>query len=84
MSDPEESLSHLRKEHHVSWEEGRGYFLRVTVIWSTKVVGKRIKVRLRTRDLDEAIARRDTIIAAYCALGFETGLKGELTLKPKK
>lgn len=84
MSDPKESLSHLRREHHVSWEEGRGFFLRITVIWSRKVVGKRIKVRLRTKDLDEAIARRDVIIAAYCSLGFEIGLKGELTLVPKR
>jgi len=83
MEQPD-NLNHLRKNHHVSWEAGRGYFLRVTVNSSNKVVGKRIKVRLRTKDLEEAIAKRDVIIAAYCALGFETGLKGELTLKPKK
>lgn len=71
------------RRHHIAWEKGRGWFMRVTIIWSSKSVGKRIKVRLKTRDLEEAIKRRDVVLAGYKAMGFSTGVKGELTIRPK-
>lgn len=61
----------LQNSHHLHWEDGRGWVLRFTVEINKKMVGKRIKVRLRTRDLTEAIARRELIVSQYQRLGLK-------------
>ena len=45
--------------------------MRITILHNNKQVGKRIKVRLKTRDLQEAIARRDVILSSYRVMGFK-------------
>lgn len=67
------SLHFLRKAgrlHHISWEKDRGWFLRVTIQVGKKVVGSRIKVRLRTYDINEAIRARDVVLSSYKVMGF--------------
>lgn len=64
-------LRNTGRAHHVSWEKGRGWFMRITILHNNKQVGKRIKVRLKTRDLQEAIARRDVILSSYRVMGFK-------------
>lgn len=59
----------LRKSHHLYWEKHKGWFTRVTISMGTKVVGKRVKIRLYTKDETTAIERRPVVIAAYKKLG---------------
>jgi hypothetical protein len=67
------SFHYLRKAgrtHHIAWEKGRGWFMRVTIQVGKKVVGRRIKVRLKTRDIDEAVRTRDVVLSSYKVMGF--------------
>lgn len=57
--------------------------MRVTFSTDKKTVGKRVKVRLKTRDIQEAIARRDVILSSYRVLGFQMSKIGGLVMKPK-
>ena len=67
------SFQFLRKAgrtHHIAWEKGRGWFMRVTIQVGKKVVGKRIKVRLKTNDIQEAVRTRDVVLSSYKVMGF--------------
>ena len=77
-------IAHARRHHHIDWENGRGWFMRVTFNVSAKVVGRRIKFRLRTRDIEEAIKRRDVIFSSYKAIGFKVDSKGVVTVGKRK
>ena len=77
-------IAYARRHHHIDWENGRGWFMRVTLNVSAKVVGRRIKFRLRTRDIEEAIKRRDVIFSSYKAIGFKVDSKGVVTVGKRK
>jgi len=66
------SLTRLRvqESHHLYHDKGRGWETRFTIQWSEKEVGRRIKRRLGTHDLLEAIRIRDVIVDEYRKLGF--------------
>lgn len=59
----------VEESHHLIWDKQKGWEMRVTVDVGKKVVGKRIRERLKTRNLDEAIVRRDLIVANMRRLG---------------
>ena len=64
------ALSQERTAHHLTWDKDkRRWVLRLTIDLRRGQVGKRIRVRLRTSYIAEAIKARDSIIAAYRALG---------------
>jgi len=44
--------------------------MRVTIQVGKKVVGKRIKVRLKTNDIQEAVRTRDVVLSSYKVMGF--------------
>ncbi len=64
-------LDALAKSHHLHWEEHKGWMLRLTINVGSKIVGKRVKVRLRTYALEEAKKRRELVIASYRTLGIK-------------
>jgi len=76
-------IAGARRNHHIDWEKGRGWFMRVTINVSSKTVGKRIKFRLKTRDMEEAIKRRDVVFSSYKAIGFEVDAKGVVTVRKR-
>lgn len=59
------------KSHHLIWDHTKGWEMRVTVNIGAKIVGKRLRRRLKTRILSEAIVRRDLIVASYAELGLK-------------
>lgn len=65
----------LKRSHHIYWEEGRGWVMRFTLEINRKLVGKRIKIRLRTHCLEEAIKRRELIVLQYRKLGFKVSVR---------
>lgn len=69
-------LAALVKSHHLHWEKHKGWMLRVTVDLGPKVVGKRVKFRLGTKDLEEALKSRELVLSTLRKLG--------LTLKISK
>jgi len=62
-------LDEVKKAHHLDWEQGKGWRLRVTVDVGKKVVGKRISLRLGTYVLEEAMQRKRVILALLTKLG---------------
>lgn len=56
-------------DHHLYFERHKGWMMRVTVQIGKKVVGKRIKFALKTRDREEAEKRRDVMILGLKRLG---------------
>jgi len=56
-------LEEVKKAHHLDWEQGKGWRLRVTVDVG-KNVGKRICLRLGTYVLEEAMQRKRVILVA--------------------
>lgn len=62
-------LDEVKKAHHLDWEQGKGWRLRVTVDVGKKVVGKRICLRLGTYVLEEAMQRKRVILALLAKLG---------------
>lgn len=54
--------SAARDDHHLIFDKQKGWETRLTIDMGPKVVGKRIRVRLKTRDLEDAKARRDLVI----------------------
>jgi len=55
--------------HHLSWDEGKGWRFRFTLMLNRKQVGKRIQLRLRTTDAQEAIQRRELLCSCFRNLG---------------
>ena len=76
-------IAGARRNHHIDWEKGRGWFMRLTISLDAKRVGKRIKFRLKTRDIEEAIKRRDVVFSAFKALGFHVTQSGLIVPKTK-
>jgi hypothetical protein len=72
---PKRKLDALAESHHLYWEKHKGWMLRLTIDVGAKVIGKRVKVRLRTLVLDEAKQRRELVIASFRTLG--------LTVRPR-
>jgi transcriptional regulator with XRE-family HTH domain len=64
-------LAALAKSHHLHWEKHKGWVLRVTVDVVTKEVGKRLRFRLGTRDLQEAIRNRTLVLGTLRKLGLK-------------
>ena len=62
-------LDEVKKAHHLDWEQGKGWRLRVTVDVGKKVVGKRLSLRLGTYVLEEAMQRKRVILALLTKLG---------------
>ena len=89
LRDPKEpptfqSLRDAKKTHHVAWEKDRGWFMRVTIQVGTRVVGKRIKVRLKTTDILEAIRTRDVVLSSYKVMGFNVANVTGTKAKPRQ
>ena len=56
--------------HHLIWDKQRGRWeVRLTIDVGKKLVGKRIRVKLRTADAHEAMRQRDVLIVGYKKLG---------------
>ncbi len=51
------------KSHHLSWDQKKGWKLKITIDRGPKITGKQVQEWMRTRDLKEAIARKELIIA---------------------
>lgn len=54
--------SEPREDHHLIWDKVKGWETRFTIDMGKKRVGKRIRVRLKTRDLNDAMVRRDLVL----------------------
>ncbi|MEK7951654.1 hypothetical protein [Luteolibacter soli] len=61
--------------HHLDYDRTKGWMLRVTVEVGKKVIGKRLKFRLRTRDAAEAERARDLVLATLKRLGLRVRLR---------
>lgn len=88
LSDPCDTPSAVTRKrvaasHHLIWDKQKGWEMRVTVEISKKVVGKRLRERLKTRNLAEAIARRDLIVANMKQLGLHIVDRRQKTQKPR-
>lgn len=67
LSDPDAEPSARTKRraeefHHLSWDKTKGWEMRITFVHGKKLVGIRKREKLRTRNLDEAIRRRDLLV----------------------
>jgi len=61
--------------HHLYYDGKKGWMLRVTVDVGKSVVGKRLKFRLRTRELGEAEKARELVLATLKRLGLRVRLR---------
>lgn len=57
--------------HHLYYEKSRGWLFRYTLEVNRRMVGQRMKARLRTHDLREAIERRKILVDQFEKLGFK-------------
>lgn len=62
-------------QHHLYYDRTKGWMLRVTVTMGKKVIGKRLKFRLHTRDAGEAGKARDLVLATLKRLGLTVRLR---------
>jgi len=69
ISPGKAKLEEVKQAHHLDWEQGKGWRLRVTVDVGKKVVGKRLSLRLGTYVLEEAMQRKRVILALLTKLG---------------
>jgi hypothetical protein len=53
----------MGKLHHLIWDKQKGWECRITLKLRAKESGKRIRTRLATRDLDQAIIAKKAILA---------------------
>ena len=88
LSDPNGEPSartrrRVEQSHHLIWDKQKGWEMKVTVNVGKKVVGKRIRERLKTRCLAEAIARRDLIVGNMKKLGLTIEDRRQKTRKPR-
>jgi len=61
--------------HHLTYERHKGWVLRVTIQRGQKVVGKRLKFYLKTRELAEAEKARELVLATLRRLGLTVKLR---------
>ncbi|MCW1887695.1 helix-turn-helix domain-containing protein [Luteolibacter flavescens] len=66
----------LSNSHHLHWEKHKGWVLRLTISRGSKVIGKRMKFHLATKDLDTALKARTLVLATLRKLG--------LTVQPRR
>jgi transcriptional regulator with XRE-family HTH domain len=64
-------LAALATSHHLHFEKHKGWIFRPTVDRGPKVVGKRLKFRLGTRDLEKAKERREVVLGTLRGLGLK-------------
>ncbi|MCW1926542.1 hypothetical protein OKA05_28580 [Luteolibacter arcticus] len=68
-------------QHHLHYDRYKGWILRVTVQVGTKVIGKRLKFRLRTHDLAEAQKARELVIGVLRRLGLTVRVRMQRPVK---
>jgi hypothetical protein len=61
----------MGKLHHLIWDKQKGWECRITLKLRAKESGKRIRTRLATRDLDQAIIAKKAILEFTKQLGLE-------------
>lgn len=57
--------------HHLVWDGGKGWEVRVTIDLSPKRANKVHRQCLRTRDIKEAVKRRDIVVSTLQKLGLK-------------
>lgn len=68
--------------HHLTFERHKGWTLRVTIQRGQKVVGKRLKFYLKTRELAEAEKARELVLATLRRLGLTVKLRHQRKKAP--
>jgi hypothetical protein len=63
--------SRMGKLHHLIWDKQKGWECRITLRLRNKENGKRVRTRLATKDLDQAIIAKKAILEFTKQLGLE-------------
>lgn len=74
----------ISKTHHLYFSEAHGWRIRCTITIKRKLVGERVRRNLRTRDLFEAIKRRELLIEEWRKLGLEVCVRKQKTKTNRK